>query len=101
MIQSEQDLIRLVQQDDWMMDILHAAKTLHLPDWWVCVEASSARKYGTCCTALPKERPYPMSTWSILTRVTWTRLPKKNWSASYMPSVRTSRGRSKTKPECT
>lgn len=36
MIQSEQDLIRLVQQDDWMMDILHAAKTLHLPDWWVC-----------------------------------------------------------------
>lgn len=36
MIQSEQDLIRLVQQDDWMMDVLHAAKTLHLPDWWVC-----------------------------------------------------------------
>ncbi|MDR9854190.1 nucleotidyltransferase family protein [Paenibacillus sp. VCA1] len=36
MIRSEQDLIRLVQSDDWMMDILHAAKTLQLPDWWVC-----------------------------------------------------------------
>lgn len=36
MIHSEQELIRLVQSDDWMLDILHAAKTLKLPDWWVC-----------------------------------------------------------------
>jgi len=35
MIQSEQDLLLLVQKDDWMMDVLHAAKTLQLPDWWV------------------------------------------------------------------
>ncbi|MCJ8012443.1 nucleotidyltransferase family protein [Paenibacillus sp. KQZ6P-2] len=36
MIKTEQDIIQLVQKDVWMMDILHTAKTLHLPDWWVC-----------------------------------------------------------------
>lgn len=32
----EEDIIRLINADQWMMDILHAAKTLNLPDWWVC-----------------------------------------------------------------
>ncbi|MED5018018.1 nucleotidyltransferase family protein [Paenibacillus chibensis] len=36
MIRSEQDIIHLIEQDRWMMDILHAAKKLRLPDWWVC-----------------------------------------------------------------
>ncbi|MGF7047804.1 hypothetical protein J2T13_002310 [Paenibacillus sp. DS2015] len=33
---NEQDLIHLVKDDEWMMDILIAAKSLNLPDWWVC-----------------------------------------------------------------
>ncbi|QQZ09963.1 nucleotidyltransferase family protein [Heyndrickxia vini] len=36
MVKNESDIIRIIQEDAWMMDILHAAKTLELPDWWVC-----------------------------------------------------------------
>lgn len=32
----EEDIIHQIKADKWMMDILHAAKTLDLPDWWVC-----------------------------------------------------------------
>ncbi|RXZ84691.1 nucleotidyltransferase family protein [Paenibacillaceae bacterium] len=35
-IRNEQDIIQLVKDDSWMMEILAAAKSLHLPDWWVC-----------------------------------------------------------------
>lgn len=35
-IKSEEDIIQLVHDDKWMMDILKAAKSLELPDWWVC-----------------------------------------------------------------
>jgi hypothetical protein len=35
-ITSEADILRQVMEDDWMMDILKAAGTLQLPDWWVC-----------------------------------------------------------------
>ncbi|MEC0239637.1 nucleotidyltransferase family protein [Paenibacillus dokdonensis] len=35
-IKNERDIIQLVQEDTWMMDILQTAKTLQLPDWWVC-----------------------------------------------------------------
>lgn len=36
MITSETDILRLVKEDAWMMDILQAARALQLPDWWVC-----------------------------------------------------------------
>lgn len=32
----KEDVILAIQQDQWMMDILKAAKSLNLPDWWVC-----------------------------------------------------------------
>lgn len=35
-IKNEQDIIQLIQEDTWMMEILQTAKSLHLPDWWVC-----------------------------------------------------------------
>lgn len=35
-INSEADIIQLVQDDPWMMDILENARSLQLPDWWVC-----------------------------------------------------------------
>lgn len=35
-IHTEQDIIQLVKDDPWMMEILLNAKTLGLPDWWVC-----------------------------------------------------------------
>lgn len=35
-LRTETDIIQLVKKDRWMMDILTAASTLNLPDWWVC-----------------------------------------------------------------
>jgi uncharacterized protein len=35
-IKTEKDIISLVQSDEWMMGILKTAKSLNLPDWWVC-----------------------------------------------------------------
>lgn len=36
MIQSESDLLKIIEQDDWMMEILTIARQLDLPDWWIC-----------------------------------------------------------------
>lgn len=29
-------MLILIESDEWMMDILRVAKSLNLPDWWVC-----------------------------------------------------------------
>ncbi|WP_181742462.1 nucleotidyltransferase family protein [Terrilactibacillus laevilacticus] len=36
MLSSEADVIKIIEEDVWMMTILRAAKSLHLPDWWIC-----------------------------------------------------------------
>ncbi|MDR6551656.1 hypothetical protein J2736_002845 [Paenibacillus qinlingensis] len=36
MLKSREDIIALVGTDEWMMDILRVARSLQLPDWWVC-----------------------------------------------------------------
>jgi len=33
---NEKDIVTLIEQDEWMMNILRAAKNLNLPDWWIC-----------------------------------------------------------------
>ncbi|WP_200889632.1 nucleotidyltransferase family protein [Cohnella kolymensis] len=35
-IENERDIIRLVEEDEWMMHILKTVHRLNLPDWWVC-----------------------------------------------------------------
>ncbi|MFF2019219.1 nucleotidyltransferase family protein [Paenibacillus sp. NPDC058177] len=35
-LNNEEDILRLVQSDPWMMSVLETASLLHLPDWWVC-----------------------------------------------------------------
>lgn len=35
-LKSEGDILKLISEDDWMMDILTTVKSLNLPDWWVC-----------------------------------------------------------------
>ncbi|MBS4218807.1 nucleotidyltransferase family protein [Bacillus sp. FJAT-49711] len=35
-VNNEADIIHLIEQDHWMMNILHHAKSLKLPDWWIC-----------------------------------------------------------------
>ncbi|ALC85950.1 hypothetical protein AM499_09015 [Bacillus sp. FJAT-22090] len=32
----ENDITNLIAEDEWMMEVLQAAKTLNLPDWWIC-----------------------------------------------------------------
>ncbi|WP_047979816.1 nucleotidyltransferase family protein [Ornithinibacillus contaminans] len=35
-LQNEKDIYDIIQQDTTMMEILKAAHTLDLPDWWIC-----------------------------------------------------------------
>lgn len=35
-LKDELDIIRLISEDIWMMNILKTAQTLELPDWFVC-----------------------------------------------------------------
>lgn len=35
-VMKEQDIVQLVLEDEWMMNILHTVQSLQLPDWWVC-----------------------------------------------------------------
>ena len=36
MVTSESDIIELIEQDEWMMEVLATVKTLDLSDWWIC-----------------------------------------------------------------
>ena len=33
---TEENIISMIREDDWMMEILKSAKSLNLPDWWIC-----------------------------------------------------------------
>ncbi|WP_167751404.1 nucleotidyltransferase family protein [Lentibacillus salicampi] len=35
-LQNETDVLELVKQDQWMMDVLKSVAMLKLPDWWIC-----------------------------------------------------------------
>ena len=35
-ITTEREIIDLIQEDKWMMELLKCAQTLNLPDWWIC-----------------------------------------------------------------
>lgn len=35
-IKTEKDIIHLIENDEWMMNVLQIAKSLELPDWWIC-----------------------------------------------------------------
>lgn len=36
MLKRKEDVIKLIQSDEAMMQIIKAASTLDLPDWWIC-----------------------------------------------------------------
>jgi uncharacterized protein len=33
---NEEDIIKVISEDEWMMNLLKTVKTLNLPDWWIC-----------------------------------------------------------------
>jgi uncharacterized protein len=35
-LNTEEGVIKAIQEDDWMMEILKAAESAGLPDWWIC-----------------------------------------------------------------
>ncbi|QKY69379.1 nucleotidyltransferase family protein [Lentibacillus sp. CBA3610] len=35
-LKNERDILNLISEDDWMMEILATVKSLNLPDWWIC-----------------------------------------------------------------
>ena len=35
-IDTEKGIIKIIQQDKWMMKLLSAVSSLNLPDWWIC-----------------------------------------------------------------
>ncbi len=35
-ITTEREIITLIQEDKWMMELLTSAQSLKLPDWWIC-----------------------------------------------------------------
>jgi hypothetical protein len=35
-LSNEEDIIQIVREDIWMMDLLTTAQALQLPDWWIC-----------------------------------------------------------------
>jgi len=35
-MQSSEDILLAIQDDEWMMDILQSVKSINLPDWWIC-----------------------------------------------------------------
>ncbi|WNB91152.1 nucleotidyltransferase family protein [Bacillus sp. NEB1478] len=35
-IRTKKDIIQLIKNDQWMMEILKAVKAIDLPEWWVC-----------------------------------------------------------------
>ncbi|QFF98612.1 hypothetical protein PB01_07075 [Psychrobacillus glaciei] len=35
-INCEKEIIKIIKEDEWMMEILKVAKALKLPDWWIC-----------------------------------------------------------------
>ncbi|MCS0655581.1 nucleotidyltransferase family protein [Cytobacillus firmus] len=47
LIKTEEDIVKVVKQDKWMMAILTAAKSLNLPDWWVCAGFVRAKVWDT------------------------------------------------------
>ncbi len=36
MLKTEKDIIELIRQDGWMMELLATVRGLNLPDWWIC-----------------------------------------------------------------
>lgn len=35
-LKTEEDIIKIIQQDKWMMELLKITSSLNLPDWWIC-----------------------------------------------------------------
>lgn len=44
---NEKDIVELIVQDDWMMNVLEHAQSLSLPDWWICAGFVRSKVWDT------------------------------------------------------
>ncbi|MDG5789256.1 nucleotidyltransferase family protein [Evansella sp. AB-P1] len=58
MLKNEKDVIEIIEEDEEMMEILRAAKTLNLPDWWVCAGFVRSKIWDTL-HGFPTRTPLP------------------------------------------
>ena len=35
-MKDKKDIISLIREDQWMMELLRLTSSLNLPDWWIC-----------------------------------------------------------------
>lgn len=35
-MKNRDDILKEIEEDEWMMEVLRSAESLQLPDWWVC-----------------------------------------------------------------
>ncbi|RAZ81448.1 nucleotidyltransferase family protein [Planococcus halotolerans] len=35
-MENRDEILKGIEEDEWMMEVLHSAESLQLPDWWVC-----------------------------------------------------------------
>lgn len=54
----EGKIISIIREDSWMMEILHTAKTLDLPDWWICAGFVRSKIWDTL-HGFSKRTPIP------------------------------------------
>ncbi|WP_347551579.1 nucleotidyltransferase family protein [Pseudalkalibacillus hwajinpoensis] len=57
-LETESDIIKLIQDDAWMMEILYCAKKLYLPDWWICAGFVRSKVWDTI-HGFEKRTPLP------------------------------------------
>jgi hypothetical protein len=55
---NEEQIISLINEDQWMIDILKTTKSLGLPDWWVCAGFVRSKIWDTL-HEFPKRTPIP------------------------------------------
>ncbi|MFC7686552.1 nucleotidyltransferase family protein [Ureibacillus sp. GCM10028918] len=55
---NEKKILSIIREDPWMMEILQTAKTLDLPDWWICAGFVRSKIWDTL-HGFSKRTPIP------------------------------------------
>ncbi|MEW9107998.1 MAG: nucleotidyltransferase family protein [Cytobacillus gottheilii] len=49
-MKTEEDILELIREDHWMMNLLKAVQSLQLPDWWICAGFVRSKIWDTLHT---------------------------------------------------
>lgn len=99
LIKTEEDIVKVVKQDKWMMTILTAAKSLDLPDWWVCAGFVRAKVWDTL-HGFSNRTHLPDVDVIYFNKSDLSENTEKNWSLSLNPFCLKCPGQLKMRQEC-